>query len=335
VQAHYSAGTGGGGGTTPPSSSTPPSISGSAFVGSTLTVNAGTWSGTQPITLTHQWRRCDTSGASCTDIAGATGTSYQLVAGDAGSTVRVRETATNTAGSAFADSQPTAVVTQPSPSAYKDAVTADNPFLYWRLGEASGTFANSAGIAGNTGTANGSGLSRHVSDLVSANSDGALSFTDGTSYVGTTSTLQGASASAISAEAWFKASSFANAIDLVNHSYGGTGGQGLAMYVASTGVLSFGLWQSGGSAQVVSSSALSLNTTYHVVGTYDGSVMRLYVNGTLVASKTVGALTLNTTSSVFTGRTDTAGPVTVDELALYPSALSATRVQAHYSAGTS
>jgi hypothetical protein len=294
-------------------------------------VVAGTWSGTQPISLTYQWRRCDAAGSNCANIAGATGTSYVVAAGDLGFTLRVRETATNSAGSAFADSAQTAVVTQPSGSAYPDTVLADSPFLYWRLGEASGGFANSAGT-GNGGSAVGSGLSRHVSDLVAANTDGALTFTDATSYVTTTSAVTGLSSSAVSAEAWFRAGAFANSTDLVNHGYGASGGHGWALFTTATGVLYFGLYQGGGTQQLVASAPLATGTTYHAVGTYDGSVMRLYVNGSQVATKTVGALTLNTSAGVFTGRTDTAGGVSVDELALYPSALSASRVQAHYDA---
>jgi hypothetical protein len=53
----------------------------------------------------------------------------------------------------------------------------------------------------------------------------------------------------------------------------------------------------------------------------------------LKSSKAVGAKTLNTTADFFTGKTDTTAGVTVDELAIYSGALSASRVQAHYAAG--
>jgi glucose/arabinose dehydrogenase len=317
---------------TPPSNNTLPTLSGQATVGSTLTVQPGTWSGTQPITLAYQWRRCDSAGANCANITGATGTTYAVVAGDLGSTLRVRESASNSAGSAFADSAQSAVVTQGSPSAYRDAVVADSPFLYWRLGEASGTFADSSTGGANPGTASGTGLSRNVANLVTANSDGALAFTDATTNIATTTAITGLPTSTVSTEVWFKAAGFANSIDLVNHGYGATGGNGWAMWLNAGGSLNFGLWQSGGTQQVVVSSPLSANTTYHAVGTYDGNVMRLYVNGAQVATKTVGALALNTSAGFFTGRTDTTSTVTIDELALYPTALSAARVQAHYTA---
>ena len=58
-----------------PVQTTAPSISGTARDGETLTANPGTWGGTQP-TFTYQWVSCDSTGTSCTDIAGATGRTY-------------------------------------------------------------------------------------------------------------------------------------------------------------------------------------------------------------------------------------------------------------------
>ena len=191
----------------------------------------GTWSGTQPITFAYQWRRCDAAGANCANISGANATTYAVVAGDLGATIRVRETASNSVGSAFSDSTQTAVVTQPSPSAYRDAVVADSPFLYWRLGEASGPFADSSSGGTNAGTASGSGMTRNVANLVSANSDGALTFTDATSNVTTTAAVAGLPSSAVSTEIWFRAAGFANSIDLVNHGYGAAGSHGWAMWL--------------------------------------------------------------------------------------------------------
>ena len=52
----------------------------------------------------------DGAGANCTDIAGATGSSYQPVAADLGATTRVTETATNPTGSSAVTSMVTAVV---------------------------------------------------------------------------------------------------------------------------------------------------------------------------------------------------------------------------------
>ena len=87
------------------------------FAGQTLTANPGTWSGTQPITFTYQWRRCNAGGQQCADITGAITRTYAVRAGDVGNTLRVRVTATNRDGSRNATSVPTAVITAAPPPA--------------------------------------------------------------------------------------------------------------------------------------------------------------------------------------------------------------------------
>lgn len=93
---------------------TPPAIAGTAAVGQTLTASPGTWSNAD-VELTYQWQRCDAAGANCADIAGATSTTYAIVATDAGSTFEVVETATDRFGAPTASSAATAVVPVPLP----------------------------------------------------------------------------------------------------------------------------------------------------------------------------------------------------------------------------
>jgi hypothetical protein len=97
----------------PPANTSPPTISGIAQDGQTLTAGAGTWSGTPPLSFAYQWLHCDTSGAACVTIIGATATTYALTMADDGFTMRVAVTATNSAGSASAQSAATAVVVEP------------------------------------------------------------------------------------------------------------------------------------------------------------------------------------------------------------------------------
>jgi hypothetical protein len=99
--------------TVPPANTSLPTITGTAAVGQMLNGNDGTWSGTPTPTLTRVWRRCDSGGANCVDIGGATATTYTLVQADAGSTIRLRVTATSTSGATSADSSATATVTGP------------------------------------------------------------------------------------------------------------------------------------------------------------------------------------------------------------------------------
>ena len=94
-----------------PVNTAPPAISGTAHQGDKLTVQQGTWSGATT-SYGYQWLRCDSAGANCQSISGATDTSYVPVGADAGNTIEVRETAQGPGGAGDpATSVPTAVVT--------------------------------------------------------------------------------------------------------------------------------------------------------------------------------------------------------------------------------
>lgn len=95
----------------PPTNTSLPTITGTAQEGQTLTADPGTWTGS-PTSYAYQWRRCNATGASCADIAGATAATYLLAAADVGKTIRVVVTASNASGAgAPATSAQTAVVT--------------------------------------------------------------------------------------------------------------------------------------------------------------------------------------------------------------------------------
>jgi hypothetical protein len=91
-----------------------PVISGNAQVGSVLSTTTGTWTN-DPTSYTYQWRRCNSSGASCSNISGATLGVYVLTSADEGQTIRVVVTATNPGGSTAATSAQTAVIAAAPP----------------------------------------------------------------------------------------------------------------------------------------------------------------------------------------------------------------------------
>jgi hypothetical protein len=107
-----------------PSNTVAPAMTGSFVQGQTLTATTGTWNGTQPITYSYVWLRCNSGGQSCLNISGATSPTYTLVAADVNRTVRVRVTASNATGAATATSAaspqitagggPTGVITLPN-----------------------------------------------------------------------------------------------------------------------------------------------------------------------------------------------------------------------------
>lgn len=87
-----------------PANTVAPAITGTAKVGETLTVTNGTWTGVPTPTYTRQWY------ADGVAIAGATGTTRVLAAGEEGKVITVVVTATNAAGVAAKTSNATAAV---------------------------------------------------------------------------------------------------------------------------------------------------------------------------------------------------------------------------------
>ena len=99
-----------------PTNDEQPEISGTAQVGQTLTSSEGSWSGYPEPTYSYQWQRCDAGGNDCASIPGADDPTYILTGQDEGSRIRVRVTASNSVGSAVAESDPTATVEPEPPS---------------------------------------------------------------------------------------------------------------------------------------------------------------------------------------------------------------------------
>lgn len=99
---------------TAPTNTTLPVISGSAAQGGTLFASTGTFAGSAS-SYSYQWLRCDSDGNTCADIAGATSSSYPVVADDVGRRLRVRVTASGGSGSSSATSDATTVIAGPEP----------------------------------------------------------------------------------------------------------------------------------------------------------------------------------------------------------------------------
>ena len=94
----------------PPVNEVAPTITGTARAGNTLQVERGHWTGTDPISYTYQWQRCDADGTNCVNVDGATSLEYALTDADVGHTLRIVARGTNAAGTSSVISTPTAVV---------------------------------------------------------------------------------------------------------------------------------------------------------------------------------------------------------------------------------
>ena len=129
----------------PPLNTAPPTVAGTATEGLTLTASAGVWAGTAPIAYGYQWRRCDLTGSSCTDVSGRTAATYVLGADDVGKTLRISVSGTNDFGADAATSTSTPVVARaPIPPANTSVPTiSGNPVVGSALHADLGTWAGS------------------------------------------------------------------------------------------------------------------------------------------------------------------------------------------------
>ena len=73
------------------------------------------------------------------------------------------------------------------------------------------------------------------------------------------------------------------------------------------------------------------NTAYHVVGTYDGSNLRIYVNGDLKGTQQRSGAIVDGAGNLSIGGSSWWNG-TLDEVAFYNTALSSTQVRDHYNA---
>ena len=212
---------------------------------------------------------------------------------------------------------------------YAAAVTADSPLGYWRLGEAAGstTAADSSGNGRDAtfdsayATASGQGVAGGI-----AMSDDAAALSDGSH--GIASVADSALAPGhVTLEAWVKSPAANGPYQVLASLGGGT------QLVTGWGRLSFTVYAPG-SGFAGPGVNLDWSKWHHVVGTYDGSVAKLYVDGTLADSQNLSG------NSSPAGGFSMGSPGwaanclsgSLDEVAVYSGALTAAQVKAHYDA---
>ena len=87
-----------------------PSLTGAAIQGRVLSGLPGGWNASPPPTLALQWTRCDSTGANCAVIGGATTATYRPTSADVGTTLRFQVTASNASGTLTKASNESAVI---------------------------------------------------------------------------------------------------------------------------------------------------------------------------------------------------------------------------------
>jgi len=213
---------------------------------------------------------------------------------------------------------------------YEDTVLADSPAGFWSLGETSGTVATDL-----TGFGDGQDLGAYAqgdSGPVINPASKATNFSGANAYVRLNHTTL-LEPPAVSVEAWIKPASVpaSNQMLLVSPQGGNSIGSnyGYELWInGGSGSVSFGIT----TGSINSSAALPIGVWSYVVGTGDGTAVRLYVNG--VKQSIGSAVTTNYGGApTFDAQVTRFGYVgDLADVAVYGSALSASQIAAHYAA---
>jgi PKD repeat protein len=228
-------------------------------------------------------------------------------------------------------------------SAYRAAVLATAGISdYWRLDDTGTTAADASG-ANNTGTYVAAPVT--AAGLLAGETNAARTFNGTTQYVDLSPTPFGAPTQ-VSAEAWVRttATKGAGGYHFLISDSSSDFDNGFSLVVDSANRAMFSVARTTGftvtRGQATSSVTLAPNTTHHVVGTYDGTTVRIYVDGVQVgtASFTV-PISWSASRDLRLGRPVSSSSSTfflqgtLDEAALYTQALPAATVLAHYNSG--
>ncbi|WP_426976583.1 PKD domain-containing protein [Pseudarthrobacter sp. O4] len=225
---------------------------------------------------------------------------------------------------------------QPAPAdAYGKAVFEADPQLYWRLGETSGTQAGDSGLMGNQGTLY-PGATLGAAGAISGTADSAAGF-DGVGGLLTSNNLAN-NPTVYSAELWFNTttSTGGKLIGFGNQKSGLSSSYDRHVYMETSGKLTFGVY-TGSKITVTSPGSYNDGKWHHLVASQSSSGMALYVDGGLAGANP------ETRQQAYDGYWRVGGDRTwgpqpyfaglIDEVAVYPTALTAAAVATHYSLG--
>jgi Concanavalin A-like lectin/glucanases superfamily/Fibronectin type III domain/Lysyl oxidase len=245
-----------------------------------------------------------------------------------------RVKAVNGAESSAYSNTASAMTQGATPTGYRGAVLADNPVSYWRLGEASGTTAADERAA-NPGTYVNSPTLGASSLLTTDTANKAVTFDGTNDQVKVPNSAPLNLTGSFSLEAWIKPSSLPAAGQFASVM---TKAESYSLQFNGPR-LEFTIMQAGVRKRLQApTNAVLAGTVYHVVASYDGTTQRLYLNGKEVASTPLAGGASSTANALYLGSWGGSSEFfkgTIDDAAVYGSALSAAQVSAHYAAATS
>jgi hypothetical protein len=219
-------------------------------------------------------------------------------------------------------------------SVYGSAIVGDGPVAYWRLDETSGTTAHDVTGHGHDGTYAAS-CSLGVGGALRNDTDPATGFDGMSSTVSAPPTdLDFPGRAAFSVEAWVNLAQAANGFHhVVNHETQSGNREGYAVFVQNSGNLAFERFVAAQDTAIAGPVA-NANEWNYVVGTYDGTTLELYVNGTMAAQAGDTRSRNQLTDDLYIGAGETVKFLhgVIDEVAVYDKALTQEQVTAHWHA---
>ncbi|MGK5082605.1 LamG-like jellyroll fold domain-containing protein [Bdellovibrionota bacterium FG-1] len=219
---------------------------------------------------------------------------------------------------------------------YSGTVLADSPSAYWRLGEAVGATVAADSAGTNVGGYYGTPTLGTASGL-SGDSNTAAYFDGSSAYmtVPDAAALNFASAGQMSMELWINPTSVppvSNRWILDKYT---AANNGYIVFQTITGTIGFIVGNGTTLYTIYTPAALPLGSWSHLVATVTATSQKVYLNGVQVAIASSSITLVDSPGAFYMGKYSGGAFFNgaLDEVALYPTALSAAQVLSHYNAG--
>lgn len=219
----------------------------------------------------------------------------------------------------------------PASTPYRDAVLADGPVGYWRLGETSGKALDEMSNGG-AGVYNG-GVTRGVPGALATERDLAAEFDGTDDYVSIPDNNALDVGDSYTLEAWVRRGAVLGTTQRFLHkgagapSFGFGGNNKLVLIPGGPGATPL----------ATSTMAITDQAWHHVVAAKSGASARIYVDGVDATAPGTNSTSTSNASALNIGRSANGSGYfsgAIDEVAIYPAPLGRERVETHYRAGT-